>query len=211
MSRLLIVGCGGHGRVVADTAIECGYTEIAFLDDNTSVQPPFGAQLLGSVSLLEGFSVEWPSAIAAMGNGKLRLELFTRLRGLEFRTPSIVHPSAIVSRSAAVQDGVFIAAGAIVNTGARIGEAVIINTGARVDHDCDVGPGSHIAPGATLSGGVTVGARAWLGTGCAIRQGITIGNDVMVGVGAAVVTDLIAAETYVGVPARLLQRKSSKD
>lgn len=211
MSRLLIVGCGGHGRVVADTATECGYREIAFLDDNISVKPPSGTVLLGSVSLLEGLSVEWPAAIVAMGNGKLRLKLFTRLKELGFRTPSIVHPSAIVSRSAAVEDGVFIAAGAIVNTGARIGEGVIINSGARIDHDCDVGPGSHVAPGATLSGGVMVGARVWLGTGCAIRQDISIGNDVMVGVGAAVVTNLIAAETYVGVPARLLQRKSTKD
>lgn len=198
---LLILGCGGHGRVVADVALGCGYGRIAFLDD-VAEAPAGPFPLLGPMAMLEKLAQDWPAAIAAVGNNARRLELFSRLRQAGYETPPVVHPSAVVSRTARLGAGVFVAPGAIVNTGAEIADAAIVNTGARIDHDCLIGIASHIAPGATLSGGVTVGARAWLGTGCSVRQGISIGDDVMVGVGAAVVADLPAQGIYAGVPAR---------
>lgn len=204
-NSLLVLGCGGHGRVVADAALDCGYDEVAFLDDGEPARIPAGMKVLGPFSALDALRLEWPAAIAAVGDGALRLQLFTKLRRSGFRTPSIVHPSAVVSRGALLGEGVFVAAGAIVNIGARIADAVIVNTGARIDHDCEIGMGSHIAPGATLSGGVTVGERAWLGTGCSVRQQVRIGSDSVVGVGAAVVSDLAAGHVHAGVPARMLK------
>ncbi|MGB3273762.1 MAG: acetyltransferase [Xanthobacteraceae bacterium] len=206
MPALLVLGCGGHGRVVAETAIECNYRDVAFLDDSPPEQSP--DRVLGPMSLAEQASREWPAAIAAVGNGALRLKLFEMLRQRGYHTPNIIHPSAVISRSAQLGSGIFIGAGAIVGTEARIDDAAIVNTGARIDHDCRIGPGSHIAPGATLSGNVKVGARTWLGTGCAVRQGIVIEDDVMVGVGAAVVSNLPSGQTYVGVPARRLTKTS---
>lgn len=203
---LLVLGCGGHGRVVADTASECGYTRIAFLDDRPTELAAKLAGVLGPMDMLDDLAGEWDAAIAAVGDSTLRLALLERIRSAGFEVPSVVHPSAIVNRRAQIGAGVLVGAGAIINVFARIGDAAIVNTGARIDHDCVVGRGSHIAPGATLSGDVKVGERAWLGTGCAVRQGVTIGADVMVGVGAAVVSDLAAGETYIGVPARALTR-----
>ena len=207
---LLVLGHGGHGRVVADAALDCGYDEIAFLDDAAHMHHPDGARVLGPFAAAAEFAREWPAAIVAIGNGDLRLELFDMLQRLAVQTPSIVHPSAVVSRGATLGQGVFVAAGAVINVGARIDDAAIVNTGARIDHDCRIGMGSHIAPGATLSGGVVVGERAWLGTGCSVRQGVTIGSRVLVGVGAAVVADLAAGNTYAGVPARMLDKASDK-
>lgn len=203
---LLILGCGGHGRIVAEAALECSYEEIAFLDDSPPEPPLPDMRVLGPMSMIDHIAKEWPTAIVAVGDGALRLTLFETLRHGGFHTPNIVHPSAVISRSARLASGIFIGAGAIINTQAQIGEAAIVNTGARIDHDCKIGAGSHIAPGATLSGNVSVGARTWLGTGCAVRQGIVIGDDVLVGVGAAVVSDLTSGETYTGVPARRLIR-----
>lgn len=203
---LLILGCGGHGRVVADAAFECSYQEIAFLDDTRPVRLPAGTRWLGPVADASEFVSAWPVAIAAVGDGRLRQGLFGTLRALGYLTPSIVHPSAVVSRGAALGGGVFVAAGAIVNVDARIDDAVIVNTGARIDHDCIIGAASHVAPGATLCGGVVVGERVWLGTGCSIRQGVEIGSDAVVGVGAAVVANLAGGRTYAGVPARILGR-----
>lgn len=203
---LLVLGCGGHGRVVADAALDCGYDEVAFLDDAEPVRRPANAKVLGPFAAATELIHKWPIAIAAVGDGGLRLKLFETLQRLTFQTPSIVHPSAVVSRGATVGDGVFVAAGAVINVGARIGSAVIVNTGARIDHDCEIGAGSHIAPGVTLSGSVVVGERVWLGTGCSVRQGVKIGTGVLVGVGAAVVTDLAPGQTYAGVPARVLRK-----
>ena len=210
MSVLLILGCGGHGRVVADTALAAGYAKVAFLDDAPPSQN--GAELpgpvLGHIAAMDGLVGEWGAAVSAIGNNAVRLSLFRRLHSLGFRTPAIVHPSAMVSRQAKLGEGVFVAPGVVINVGARIGDAAIVNTGARIDHDCVIAEGCHIAPGATLSGGVKVGERSWLGTGCAVRQGITIGEDAVVGVGAAVVSDIAAGKTYVGVPARPMNSSS---
>ena len=38
MSRLIIIGASGHGKVIADIAARCGYTDIAFLDDNPNIR-----------------------------------------------------------------------------------------------------------------------------------------------------------------------------
>ena len=202
--RLLVLGCGGHGRVVADAARAAGYEKIAFLDDGPGDRHFGGAEVLGPISMLEHLYIEWPAAIVAIGNNTLRLQLFDRIVKFGFKTPNIVHPFSAISEGAQLGGGIFLAAGGIVNAGAQIGDAVIINTGARIDHDCQIGRGSHVAPGASLSGNVYVGERVLLGTGCAVRQGTVIGNGATVGVGAAVTSNIPSEKTYVGVPARPL-------
>ncbi|MBR2687878.1 MAG: acetyltransferase [Aquamicrobium sp.] len=205
MKSLLIVGCGGHGRVVGDAALEVGYERIAYLDDRPpTIAPPGGSKVIGPISSLRDLNAEWPVAIVAIGDGRIRLQLFEQLQQTGFETPAIVHPAATVSRGAKLGKGVFLAAGSVVNIGTRIGDVSIVNTGARVDHDCTIGRGCHIAPGATLSGNVLTGDRVWLGTGCSVRQDVKIGDDVLVGVGASVVSNLDANHVYAGVPARVL-------
>lgn len=205
---LLILGCGGHGRVVADIAQACGYAKIAFLDDDPVAakrSAPF--PVLGALDRMTELASEWRAVVPAVGDNAKRLALFRQGLDAGFETPSLVHPSAVVSAGADIGAAVVIAPGAIVNVGATIGNAAIVNTGARIDHDCVIGAGCHVAPGSTLSGNVVVGERAWLGTGCAVRQGVSIGADVMVGVGAAVVFDLEDRGTYVGIPARPLETR----
>lgn len=207
--KLLVLGAGGHGRVVADIALSSGYERVAFLDDAfETLKTASSSPAIGPMSAIRDMASEWPDAIAAVGNNVRRLELFESLRKLGYGTPSIVHPSAIVSRGAQIGHGVFVAPTVVINVGARIDDAAILNTGARIDHDCVIGAACHIAPGATLSGGVEVGARAWLGTGCAVRQNVKIGEDAVIGVGAAVVSDLAGGATYAGVPARMFPIRS---
>lgn len=209
---LLILGCGGHGRVVADAALDCGYEEIAFLDDRHDALPrPVPFPVLGPMKMTSALVHRWPSAIVAIGDGRRRLALFHDLKRAGYATPSIAHPSAVISRGAHLGEGVFVAPGAIINTGARIADAVIVNTGAQIDHDCEIGEGTHIAPGATLSGTVIVGATSWIGTGSSVKQDIRIGDDVMVGVGAAVVAHIPQPGTYVGVPAKPIEERKHRD
>ncbi|MBX3575926.1 MAG: acetyltransferase [Rhizobiaceae bacterium] len=201
--RLLIVGAGGHGRVVADAALEAGFADIAFLDDSVAANPTSGPfAVIGPLADIERLAGAWPSAIAAVGNNARRLELLARLRGAGYATPLVRHPAAALSRHATVGAGVFVAAGAVVNIGARLGDAVIVNTGATIDHDCVLADGVHVSPGAHLGGTVKVGPRSWIGVGTAVRHGLTIGSDAIVGAGAAVVSDVADDITVVGVPAR---------
>lgn len=200
--RLGILGAGGHGRVVAESAASSGWS-VSFFDD-TREGPVDGWPVAGkAIDLLEA---QVDGVIVAIGNNRLRLAWITRLRSAGSRIVTIADPSSQISKSAHVGDGSFVAGGAIVGTGARLGSGCIINTAATVDHDCRLADGVHLSPGTHLSGGVEIGEASWLGTGSAVRNNITIGTDVIVGVGSVVVSDVAAGQTVVGVPARPLEK-----
>lgn len=196
MTRLQLVGAGGHGRVVADTAHRAGWDEIVFLDDGYPSK-----QLNGQWPVVGHPQDLRPSDVfLCIGANAEREALWGKLSLSS--SPVIAHPSAIISSSADLEDGVVAVAATVVQTGSRIGRGTILNTASSVDHDCDLGNFVHISPGARLAGGVSVGDRSWIGIGAVIRQGIRIGNDVVVGAGAAVIDDIDDGQIVVGVPAR---------
>ncbi len=203
MSGLLIIGAGGHGKVVADTALLLGWKNVAFLDDRAAtLGSPLGLAIVGTLGDLTAQARAFSCAIAAIGDAKLRLELTDRCRRSGLEVVSLVHPMAFFSKFASIGPGSVAFAQSAVNVDVRIGAACIVNTGATVDHDCLIGDGVHICPGAHLAGDVRVGDRSWVGIAATIRQGITIGRDATVGAGAVVVSDVADGSTVVGVPAK---------
>ncbi len=208
MSVLLIIGAGGHGKVVADTALETGrWDEVMFLDDAWPEKKKNGSwDILGNTDQLALWRPRFADAVVAMGNNLLRIELQSRLLAAGFEIATIVHPSARVSRFARLGAGTVVFANAVVNVDSEVGEAVIINTAATVDHDCQLGRGVHVAPGANLGGGVTVGDFTWIGIGAAVRHYIAIGVGVTVGAGAVVVNNLPDGVTAFGCPARPINK-----
>ena len=211
MSGLLLLGAGGHARVVAETALATGsFTHIGFLDDRFSVSSQLPDQLgwpsLGpfDAALTPTLRQRFSYALLAFGNADLRLQWLPRLVAANYNLPVLIHPTAFVSPSAQVGPGSVVLAQAAVQTNAVIGSCSIINTGCSVDHDAQLGSGVHICPGARLAGEVQVGDRSWIGIGASVIQQIRIGADVTVGAGAAVVRDLPDGVSAVGVPARVL-------
>jgi sugar O-acyltransferase (sialic acid O-acetyltransferase NeuD family) len=202
-NRLLLLGGGGHGRVVADMAELLGWTGIAFLDDRwPDLQSTGDWPVLGVISDAARFGETHPAAIVTVGDGATRQRLSGVLRGLGFTLPTLVHPSAVISPRATLGQGVVVMANVVVNSYARVGDDVILNTACTIDHDCRLSDSVHVSPGANLSGDVTVGERSWIGAGAAVREGIRIGFDVVVGAGAAVVSNLPDGVFATGVPAR---------
>jgi sugar O-acyltransferase (sialic acid O-acetyltransferase NeuD family) len=203
LNGLLIIGAGGHGKVVADTALLLGWSNVAFLDDRAAMLgSPLGLPIVGTLGDLTAQRREFSSAIVAVGDARLRLDLTDRSRRSGLEVVSIVHPMAYVSKFASIGPGCVVFAQSAINAGARLGSACIVNTGATVDHDCFIGNGVHICPGAHLAGDVQVGDRSWVGIAATIRQGIAIGRDATVGAGAVVVADVADDSTVVGIPAR---------
>lgn len=204
--RLIVIGAGGHGRVVADAAASMsGSPDIAFLDDSR----PAGSTVIG-FPVLGGVEAQLPKLqadatsqfVIAIGDNRRRLALYRDCIARGLRPATVVHPGAVVSRHARIGAGSVVLAGAVIHAGASLGEAVIVNTGATVDHDCLLHDGVHLSPGVHLGGQVEIGERSWLGVGVAVRNGIRIAAEVTVGVGASVVSHLPQSGTYVGVPAR---------
>ena len=212
MNSLLVVGAGGHGKVVADAALAAGgWGDIAFLDDRApEVSRVLELAVLGGISQLRRFSGRFSHAVVAVGDARRRLALIGEVEQAGYTVPVIVHPRATVSPFAVLAGGTVVMAGAVLNPDVSVGAGGIINTGACVDHDCRLGEGVHVCPGVSLAGNVVVGDRAWVGIGSCVRQGVHIGRDVVVGAGATVITDIADGLTVGGTPARpLTPRRTS--
>lgn len=204
MSRLIVIGGGGHGRVVADAARGLGaYETIVFLDDAPDrVMGDGDFAVIGGCEELESVARPGDSCIVAIGDNRHRAGFIERVLASGVPLATIVDRSASIGSDCELGPGTVVLAQAAVNIGSKLGIGCIVNTGATVDHDCTLGDHVHVAPGAHLGGDVVVGRGTWVGIGACVRHGISIGCDVVVGAGAAVVDEVSDGLTVVGVPAR---------
>ena len=204
--RLVLVGAGGHGRVVLDAARTMTDVEVVGFLDKTGSGDVDGAPILGTDDLLPTLRARGVThAIVTVGSirpARLRWDLYERIESAHLTPAVVAHRDAVVSSAATLGVGSVALAGVIVNPGARIGRNCILNTGAVIEHDCVVGDGVHVSPRAVLGGGVTVGIGAHVGIGATVLQGRRIGDGALVGAGAVVVEDVAAGVTVVGIPAR---------
>lgn len=195
----VIVGAGGHAKVVLDALLVSGVArESIVLRDGDPARA--GDEVLGFTVLCPERADTDALVHIAIGSNIVRERLGSEARELV----SIVHPAAMIAGSAHVAGGAFIAACAVLGPDARLAEGVILNHGAVVDHDCAIAAYAHVAPGAVLGGGVVVGARTLVGAGATVLPGVVIGNDVTIGAGAVVLRDIGDGETWAGNPATRL-------
>lgn len=193
----VLMGAGGHARVVADLAIALGAKISGVCDPalaNDGTEEWQGFKVLGDDDFL--LSVAPDEVLLLNGVGQLpgsaiRSDLFGRFSGLGFTFPPLVHPSAWVSPTATLNAGVQVMAGAIVQAGALVGCNTIVNTSSSVDHDSRIGASVHIAPGVTVCGDVMIGDDAFVGAGATIIQGINVRATGFVKAGSLVSEDVV--------------------
>jgi len=128
--------------------------------------------------------------------------------GLE-PAPTLIHPSVeVVSPDIAIGRGGFLMAGAVIQAAAQLDDYVSVASQALVSHHCEIGKYCSLSPGSIALGFVTMGEGSQLGAGTMVRGFLKIAPWVNTGMNAAVAKDLDkAGETYVGVPARPLEKK----
>jgi len=183
--RCVILGGGGHGRMVLDCLIAGGEVEVAgFLDPdgNRGSDGFHGLEVLGSDELLPelrdrgivGFAVGL-GAVSADGR---RRDLFDRACWEGMAPVTVRHPSALLAPSSSIGVGCQLMPRAVVNSGARLGVHVLVNTAAIVEHDCRVADHAHVASGAVLGGGVQIGDGALVGAGAFLFYRQAKGNTI---------------------------------
>ncbi len=200
-NRLVIIGAGGHGKVVADIALKLGYTDISFLDDN-SVGECFNFPIIGTTNDVVALNDEKTDFVIAVGNNLIRKSIAERY---DINWTTLIHPSAVIATSVSIGKGTVVMAGAIINPCAIIGNHCIINTCAVVEHDNLLGDYVHISPNAALGGTVTVGQATHIGIGATVKNNIEICSDCTIGAGAVVVKAIDEVGVYTGVPVRKIK------
>jgi sugar O-acyltransferase (sialic acid O-acetyltransferase NeuD family) len=196
---IVVIGAGGHAKVLISTLTARGLPIAAVFDDDDS---KWGMDAHGTrVSRIE--RERGGSAIIGIGDNAQRREMASALK---FEWQTVVHPSACVHPSAKLGRGTVVFAGAVVQPDAVIGDHVIVNTGATIDHDCVIGDYAHLAPGVHLSGAVHVGEGAFIGIGTGVSPGVRIGRWSPLGAGALAIRDLADGVVAVGGPAIALKR-----
>ncbi len=205
--QFVVIGAGGHAKVVIATIEASGSEIVRVLDDEADLH---GQRLLG-------YAIEGPIAVELIPSGAsvvLALGSNQARRALAARLPVtfgvVVHPSAVVHRSAVIGAGSVVFAGAVIQPGVTIGRHVIVNTSASIDHDCVLSDFVHVAPGVHLAGNVKLDQGAFMGVGSCAIPGSQVGAWATVGAGGVVTTDIPSRATAVGVPAQVL-RKTGRD
>jgi len=204
---MLIIGPGGHSRVVIDAALSTGHNLIGIIDPEYSGKDEtiLGVPVLGGVGILDEMDPEHVSVFVAIGSNSKREKWIHKVKEKGFSTPTIQHPSAIISPHAEIGEAVFINAGALINAGARIGSGAIINTGVIIDHETSVGQCVHVAPGCKISGRVTIGNGTFIGIGVTVIDYINIGEKAMIGAGSVIIKDIASGTTVVGTPGKVIK------
>ena len=170
MNRLIIIGAGGHGKVIADAALKNGYTNICYIDDHATGDV-MGFPIIGTSTDIERVNDGITDFIIGIGNNAIRKTVAEKYN---VNWVSIVHPSAQIAFNAEIGKGTVVMANAVVNVCATVGEHCIINTGAIVEHDNVIENYAHISPNVALGGTVRIGSLTHVGIGATVKN--TVGR-----------------------------------
>jgi sugar O-acyltransferase (sialic acid O-acetyltransferase NeuD family) len=208
--KMLILGAGGHGQTVTDALLRIAETDpktsiVGFLDDtpellNWCYQ---GVRVLGRLGDVS--QVPHDGVIVAIGDNRVRRDLYLRLKveGIDFAT--VVHPTAVIARDVEIGPGCYIGANAVVGVATWIGANAIVNGAGCLGHHNRIGDHVHIGPGVHSTRDVRIGEGAQIGVGANIISGRTIGAWSLVGAGSLVSRDIPDAVVAYGMPARVIR------
>ncbi|KAB7628233.1 acetyltransferase [Alkalilimnicola sp. S0819] len=205
-ARVVVLGAGGHARVLVD-ALACAGREVAGALDPAMAMgvTPHGLEILGADDWLENAGpddVQLVNGLGANPDTGLRRAVYEKWTRRGFSFTEVRHPGALVARSARLGAGAQIMAGAVVQAAASLADNVVINTGAIIEHDASLGAHVFVAPGAILCGAVDLGEGVFIGAGAVVLPGRTVGPGAMVAAGAIVNRDVAAGRRVYGSPAR---------
>ena len=188
---LILIGAGGHAHACIDVIEQHAGYQIAGLVGMPDElhDHHLGYTVIGTDDDLPELAKTIQYALITLGQIKTpahRIRLYEQVVALGFQLPTIIAPSAYVSRHASLGAGTIVMHGAIVNAGANVGQNCIINTCALLEHDATVADHCHISTGATLNGNTAVGSGSFVGSGSVVKEGLSLGQGCVVGMGLAV-------------------------
>ena len=210
----IILGCGGHARVLISTLEEQQFLLNGTVDPGYSVGTKTSEGLIVRgrelIELAEHFPptrCQLVNGIGYLGTHDRRRLQFLKAQEFGYRFPIILHPAVVIGRNCHLEQGVQLMAGVVIQNNVTLDQNSIVNTSASIDHDCHIAAHSHIAPGVHLAGNVRVGEHSLIGIGSTIVQGVSIGSNSIVGAGSVVLHSIPDNVVAVGNPAQVIRKK----
>lgn len=203
---VIIIGAGGHAKVIADIVKSSGDNLVGFLDDNMDIQGNVIFEdkiVLGTTKEEDIEKYKDNYFIIGIGSNRVRKLISEKYPNLKYYTA--IHPSSIIGSDVSINEGTVIMAGTIINTGTVVGKHCIVNTSSSLDHDNILEDYVHISPGSHLAGTVKISEGTWICAGVTIINNITIGKNNVIGAGATVIRNIVEENsTFIGVPVKKL-------
>ena len=201
--KVMIIGAGGHAKVIVDIVIKSGDEVIGFVDDNIEKGTEIlGFKVLGKIIEIDKYlDCEF---IIGIGDNSIRKQIAEKFPKLKYYTA--IHPTVVIGMDVAIQAGTVIMANVVINPCTQIGKHCIINTASVVEHDSNIQNYVHISPNASLGGNVTIGELTHIGIGATVKNNVNICNSIVIGAGAVVVEDMKEEGVYIGIPARKCEK-----
>ena len=204
---VVIIGAGGHAKVIADIILKSGDNVYGFLDDNKDV----GTEVIGDYAVVGKVedclklqkSNKELSFVIAIGSNEVRKIISEKYTMLNYYTA--IHPNAVIGIQVSIAEGSVVMANAVINPSTKIGKHCIINTATIVEHDNIIEDYVHLSPNATLCGTVHIGECTHIGAGVTIKNNISVTSNCVVGAGAVVVKNIENEGIYVGVPIKSIK------
>lgn len=208
MLDIVIVGTGGHAKVVYDILKrQKMFNPVAFVSLNEGMNDFLGLPHVHQSKLQEeGFK----SGVVAIGDNFLRSQVTQFIQKLNpaFELISAVHPSAQIASDVLLGVGTVVMANVVVNPGTCVASNVILNTGSVIDHDCKLDQFSSIAPGSVLGGNVQVGEFSAVSIGSNVIHGKIIGSHTVIGAGSVVLNDIPNFVVAYGSPCKVVRSRT---
>ena len=208
MHDLIIIGNGGHAKIVIDILEERGdYNILGIITKNIGDEIGIGGYpILGNDSLLkELFNKGVKLAVLGVGgytDNSLRKRIYNNLKKIGFQIISAIHPTASLSKTVLMGEANVIFAGVVINPYVRLGNNIIVGTGSTIDHDSIIKDHSLISAGVTVGAETKIEEEVLLALGSKVISGVTICKGALIGAGALVMGEISEPGTYIGMPAK---------
>ncbi|MCI2774241.1 acetyltransferase [Staphylococcus petrasii] len=203
MKKVILVGNGGHSKVIADIIkLSEDYELCGYLDQKYEKKEVSNNLIFDNIDNFKNYTNNYYFFIA-IGDNKIRKKIYETLNLPDEKYVTLIHPSVVIGSNVHIGKGTVVMGNAVINASTNIGNQCIINTLASVGHDINIKDFVHISPNSTLTGGSVIDERTQIGAGACIIPCIHVGKNCIVGAGSTVVADIPNNKLVVGSPAKV--------
>lgn len=204
MNRLVIIGSGIFGKQVMEIALlQNKYEIVGFYDDFEKENTVYGLPLLGTISNVSDDYLDgnFDYIFYGIGYNNLNFKFNLSLK-LNIPKATIIHPSALIEKSATIGDGVLLYANAYIGPNVILKDNVTVNINSYLPHDNVVDECTFISGTISVGGKTNIGKCCFIGLASTIIDNITIADNVILGAGTLVVKTIDKEGTYIGSPSK---------